>query len=43
MLSQLEHQLANLVPLAASRLQAIADMTCLAVAEVVGDTLHRLR
>lgn len=43
MLSQLEQQLAALVPMATGRLQAIADMTSLAIAEVVGDTLHQVR
>lgn len=43
MLSQLEQQLSALVPIATGRLQAIADMTSLAIAEVVGDTLRRVR
>lgn len=43
MISQLEHQLASLVPLAAGRLQAIADMTSLSIAEVVADTLRQVR
>jgi hypothetical protein len=43
MLSQLEQQLATLVPMATGRLQGIADMTSLAIAEVVGDTLRRVR
>ena len=42
MLSQLEGQLATLVPLATSRLQAIGDMTALAITDVVSDTLRRL-
>lgn len=42
MLSQLEGQLATLVPLATGRLQAIGDMTALAITEVVSDTLRRL-
>jgi hypothetical protein len=43
MLSQLEQQLAALVPMATGRLQAIGDMTSLAIAEVVADTLRRVR
>lgn len=43
MMTQLEQQLAGLIPLAAGRLQAIGDMTGLAIAEVVTDTLRRLR
>lgn len=43
MLTQLEQQLAGLVPLAASRLQAIGDMTALAVTEIVSDTARRIR
>lgn len=42
-MTQLEQQLATLVPLAAGRLQAIGDLTALAVAEVVSDTQHQLR
>jgi len=42
MVSQLEGQLAELVPLATTRLQAIADMTALATAEVVAGTLKRI-
>lgn len=42
MLSQLEQQLATLVPLATSRLQAVEDMTALGVADIVGDTVRRL-
>lgn len=43
MLSQLEQQLAQTVPLAASRLQGIADLTTMGVGEVVVDTIHRMR
>lgn len=43
LVSQLEQQLASLVPVAAGRLQAIGDMTSLAVAEVVSDTLRQVR
>ncbi len=43
MVSQLEQQLTRLVPLAASRLQAIGDMTSLSVADVVSDTLRQVR
>ena len=43
MLSQLEQQLAQTVPLATSRLQAIADLTTMGVGEVVVDSIHRLR
>lgn len=42
MVSQLEGQLAELVPLATTRLQAIADMTTLATAEVVAGTLRKI-
>lgn len=42
MVSQLEGQLAELVPLATSRLQAIADMTALATAEVVANTVRKV-
>jgi hypothetical protein len=43
LLSQLEQQLAQLVPMATSRLQAIADITALGMAEVVTDTVRKLR
>lgn len=43
LMTQLEQQLATLVPLAAGRLQAIADLTALAVAEVVSDTQRQVR
>jgi hypothetical protein len=42
-LSQLEAQLADVVPLAVSRLQAIGDIAALAMAEVVTNTARRLR
>lgn len=43
MVSQLEGQLAALVPLAASRLQAIGDIVALEAADVVADTVRRVR
>jgi len=43
LLTQLEQQLALMVPLAASRLQAIGDITALSLAEVVNDTLRQVR
>ncbi len=43
LLSQLEHQLATIVPMAASRLQGIGDMVALSLAEVVADTTRQLR
>jgi hypothetical protein len=42
MLSQLEQQLTQLVPVATSRLQAIGDMAALGMASIVGDTVRRL-
>ena len=42
MVSQLEVQLGQLVPAAVSRLQAIGDMTALAMADVVSSTACRL-
>lgn len=42
LLTQLEQQLAAAVPLAASRLQAIGDMTALGMADVVAGTARRL-
>ena len=42
MVSQLEVQLGQLVPAAVSRLQAIGDITGLAMAEVVSETASRL-
>lgn len=43
LLSQMEQQLATAVPMASGRLAAIADLTALALSEVVADTVHRLR
>ena len=43
MLSQLEQQLAALVPMASGRLAAIGDMSAVAIAEVVTDTARRIR
>jgi hypothetical protein len=43
MVSQLEQQLATLVPMATSRLQAIGDMVALEAADVVADTVRRVR
>jgi hypothetical protein len=43
MLSQLEQQLATLVPMASGRLAAIGDIASIAIAEVVSDTLRRVR
>jgi hypothetical protein len=42
LVSQLEQQLAQTVPLAASRLQAIGDMHSLATAEILASTARRL-
>ena len=41
--SQVEQSLAQIVPIAASRLQAVADLTTLTIADVVTDTASRLR
>jgi hypothetical protein len=41
-LSETEQQLCRLVPEAAGRLTAIADMTALGLAEIVTETAHRL-
>ena len=43
LMSELEGKLGQLCPLAVSRLQAVADMTALSVAEVVADSGRRLR
>lgn len=43
LLTRLEQQLALMVPMASGRLQAIADITALALAEVVSDTLRQVR
>ncbi len=42
MVSQLEQQLATLVPMATGRLQAIGDMVALSAADVVADTVRRV-
>lgn len=42
-LTQLEQQLVLMVPMASGRLQAIGDLTALAVTEVVTDTLRKVR
>jgi len=42
-ISQVEQQLAQVVPLAASRLQAIADIGALGLSQVVMDTANKLR
>jgi hypothetical protein len=39
MMSQFEQQLGHACPLAVSRLQGIADMTAMGIAEVVADTV----
>lgn len=43
LVTQMEQQLTQTVPLAASRLQAIGDLTALALAEVVADTTWKLK
>jgi hypothetical protein len=43
LLSQLEGQLAQLVPSAAGRLHALGDLSALAMAEVVAETVRRVR
>jgi len=43
LLSQMELQLAQTVPLASGRLAAIADAAALSLTGVVGDTVARLR
>lgn len=42
MVSQMEGQLGQACPLAVSRLQGIADMTALAIAQVVADSARKL-
>ena len=42
MLSQLEVQLSALVPSATPQLQAIGDLTALAMADIVSDTVRRV-
>ena len=43
LLSQLEQQLSALVPMAAGRLQALGDMAALGMADVVSDTVRKVR
>lgn len=43
LLSQVEQQLAITVPLASGRLAAIADLTAIALSEVVAETASKLR
>lgn len=43
MVSQLEQQLSSLVPISTARLQGLADMSALAMADVVGDTVRRVK
>lgn len=42
LVTQCEQSLAALVPLAAGRLQAIADVATLSIAEVISDTVRRV-
>lgn len=43
LLGELEQQLATLVPSAAGRLRGIDDLTALAMADVVSDTVRKVR
>jgi len=43
MVSQLEVQLSSLVPAATCRLQGLGDLTALAMADVVGETVRRVK
>lgn len=43
MLSQLEQQLAGIVPSAAGRLQGLDDLAALAMADVLTDTVRKVR
>lgn len=43
MLSQLEVQLSALVPAATARLQGLGDLTALAMADVVSETVRRVK
>lgn len=43
MLSQLEQQLAGMVPSAAGRLQGLDDLAALAMADVLTDTVRKVR
>jgi hypothetical protein len=42
MLSQLESQLAQIVPAAVTRLQGVADLSALVIAEIVGESARKL-
>lgn len=42
MVSQMEGQLGQACPLAVTRLQGIADMTALSIAQVVSDAARRI-
>ena len=42
LLSQLEQQLATVVPMSTARLQAMGDMAALAMADVVSDTVRQV-
>ncbi len=42
-LSQIEQQLGQTVPLAVTRLQAIGDLSTLAIGQIVTDTVTKLR
>lgn len=42
-ISQVEQQLGQVVPMAASRLQAIADVGALGISQVVMDSVNKLR
>ena len=43
LVSDWEQQLGHLSPMAVGRLQSIADLTTLGLAEVVADTVRRVR
>jgi hypothetical protein len=43
MLSQLEQQLSALVPMATARLQGLGDLSALAMADVVSETVRRVK
>jgi hypothetical protein len=43
LLSQLEQQLSALVPISTGRLQALGDMAALGMADVVSDTVRKVR
>jgi hypothetical protein len=42
MVAETEHQLTQLTPHAASQLAAISDLTAMAIAETVGDSVRRV-